>query len=464
MNKYKKLLKDTFIFAIGNIGSKFILFLLVPLYTNYMTAEEYGTSDLVFTVAQLLLPVVSLVIYDAVIRFGLSKFEKRVNVLLCAYIVLVGSGIFTASITILIGLYDPIEEWKWYLAIYVILSLDSSIQMNYLKVKDKNVLYSIISIMQTLLMAGLNILFLVVLKTGVKGYLISYIVAISITVILSFVFGGFGADLKTATFDRNLLKKMIVYSSPLVLNNISWWVVQSSDKMMVEWFIGTSALGIYSIASKIPSLINVMTNVFSQAWGISSVKEIESTNDGKFYSNVLKMYIFVSFGLCILFVSIIKPFMNIYVGELFYDAWRYVPMLLCAAVFASIAYYYGSLYGALRKTVNNMLTTVAAAIVNIIANYILLSRIGLYGAILGTLLSYIVMAHARMIDISRYILIEFSKVKYLVNCFLMLLQACLVTMDFHIFITSLITIMCYLLINVSEIKQIIKLKKQYYIN
>ena len=134
-------------------------------------------------------------------------------------------------------------------------------------------------------------------------------------------------------------------------------------------------------------------------------------------------------------------------------------MLLCAAVFASIAYYYGSLYGALKKTVNNMLTTVVAAIVNIIANYILLSRIGLYGAILGTLLSYIVMAHARMIDINRYILIEFSKEKYLVNCFLILFQACLVTMNFHIFITSLITIIFYLLINVNEIKQMIKLKK-----
>ena len=443
----------------GNIGSKFILFLLVPLYTNYMTVEEYGTSDLVFTVAQLLLPVVSVVIYDSVIRFGLSKFEKDVNVLLCGYIVLVGASIFTITITVFIGLYDPINEWKWYLSIYVILSLASSIQMNYLKVKDKNILYSTISIMQTLLMAGLNVLFLVVFKIGVKGYLISHIVAICITVILSFVFGRFGTELKTATFDHNLLKKMIVYSVPLVLNNISWWVVQSSDKMMVEWFIGTSALGIYSIASKIPSFINVMTNVFSQAWGISTVKEIESTNDRKFYSNVLKIYIFVSFGLCILLVSIIKPFMNIYVGNLFYDAWRYVPMLLCAAVFASIAYYYGSLYGALKKTVNNMLTTVVAAIVNIIANYILLSRIGLYGAILGTLLSYIVMAHARMIDINRYILIEFSKEKYLVNCFLILFQACLVTMNFHIFITSLITIIFYLLINVNEIKQMIKLKK-----
>ena len=76
-NKYKNLVKDTIIFAIGNIGSKLILFFLVPLYTAYMTQEQYGTSDLIFTIAQLILPFVSIVIYDALIRFGLSKDERN---------------------------------------------------------------------------------------------------------------------------------------------------------------------------------------------------------------------------------------------------------------------------------------------------------------------------------------------------------------------------------------------------
>ena len=76
-NKYKRLISDTVIFAIGNLGSKIILFFMVPLYTNYLSAEEYGTSDLVFTIAQLLMPFVSLVIFDAVLRFGLSKNAKN---------------------------------------------------------------------------------------------------------------------------------------------------------------------------------------------------------------------------------------------------------------------------------------------------------------------------------------------------------------------------------------------------
>ena len=76
-NKYTKLLKDTVVFAIGGIGSKVILFLLVPLYTNYLSTQEYGTADLIFTVSQFIIPFVSLVVFDATVRFALSKNEKK---------------------------------------------------------------------------------------------------------------------------------------------------------------------------------------------------------------------------------------------------------------------------------------------------------------------------------------------------------------------------------------------------
>ena len=80
-NKYKLLLKDTFIFAIGSLGSKVILFFLVPLYTNYLTTAEYGTADLVSTFSTLLVPIVSLSIERAVIRFGMKQGLEKEKVL-----------------------------------------------------------------------------------------------------------------------------------------------------------------------------------------------------------------------------------------------------------------------------------------------------------------------------------------------------------------------------------------------
>lgn len=82
MSRYKELFRDTAIFAIGSIGTKLILFLMVPLYTNYMSSAEYGTADLIFTIAQLMTSFLSIVIFDAVIRFGLSA-EKNAKMFFC---------------------------------------------------------------------------------------------------------------------------------------------------------------------------------------------------------------------------------------------------------------------------------------------------------------------------------------------------------------------------------------------
>ena len=334
-NKYKNLVKDTIIFAIGNIGSKLILFFLVPLYTAYMTQEQYGTSDLIFTIAQLILPFVSIVIYDALIRFGLSKDERPEDVLLASYIVLGIGTVLTIVITPLFGLYRPIAHWKWQLSVYIIFSAFNSSNMNYLKVKGKNVWYTVIGLIHTALMASLNIILLAVYHLGIKGYLMANIISMVVSVILSTLIARMPADLKKARFRKDLLMEMTKYSAPLILNNISWWVVHSSDKVMVEMMLDAAALGLYTVSAKIPALINVLINIFSQAWGISSVREFENSNDTKFYASVLETYAFFCFGASIMLITITKPFMRIYVADSFYESWRYVPILLASAAFAS---------------------------------------------------------------------------------------------------------------------------------
>ena len=87
-SRIKTLLKDTLVFGLGNLGTKLILFLMVPLYTNFLSDAEYGIADLVFTIAQLMSPFLSVVIFDAIIRFGLSEKEKKEDIILVGVIVL----------------------------------------------------------------------------------------------------------------------------------------------------------------------------------------------------------------------------------------------------------------------------------------------------------------------------------------------------------------------------------------
>lgn len=136
-SKYKSLIKDTGIFALGNIGSKLILFVLMPLYTNFMTTEEYGTADLVLTFARLLIPIVSVVIQDAVLRFGMMHDLREENVLLCSGAVFLATVIVTVTITPIVGLYEPVRPWRWHLCIYMLMYTACQIEFAYLKVENK---------------------------------------------------------------------------------------------------------------------------------------------------------------------------------------------------------------------------------------------------------------------------------------------------------------------------------------
>ena len=150
-----------------------------------------------------------------------------------------------------------------------------------------------------LLLVVSNIIFLVYFKFGVIGYLLSTIISLSVTALLAFVYSGAINDILVSKYNHNLMKDIIVFSIPFIFNDISWWLVHSSDKVMIEWMINKSVLGLYTAATKIPSFINSVTAIFSQAWGIASIKEFDDSNDTEFYSKVFKYFFIIIYGVCL---------------------------------------------------------------------------------------------------------------------------------------------------------------------
>jgi len=453
--KYISLIKDTMVFSLGNIGSKVIIFFLVPLYTNILTTEEYGNADLVFTISQLMMPIISVAIYNAIIRFGLEKKDHSQDVLLCGIIVWFFGCFVSVLVSPLFTFYEPVNKWRWYLIIYTDANILLTITQNYLKVKGLNFRFSIISIIQTLFLASLNVFFLVIFKWGMTGYILSNALTSLLTVFLAIVMGNVINDIKSSCFDKELLKKMVIYSAPLILNNLAWWIIQSSDKVMIELFVGASALGLYTVATRIPSLVNVVVSIFMQAWGISSTIEMDSTNDNQFYENVFNAFIVITFGAGIFINLLIKPFMSIYVGSEFFEAWKLTPILVVsAAAFSAVAAFYGALYAALKKSVNNMISTFIAAIINIVMNLVFIYLLGTIGAVFGTMISYLVLAIIRMLDVNRMMKMRIDYRVYFLNCILVIIDSVFITFDYFITIVSIITIAVFIFINIKEIKKI----------
>ena len=443
--KYKSLFKDMGIFALGTVGSKLVLFFLIPIYTHILTDEEYGIADLVFTIGNLLLPFISIAIFNGLLRFGLIKGNKK-NALLCASIIfLVGSSL-TILLTPVIDLYSPISNWKWYLCAYVIVSFARSNSLVYLKVSDKNKIFSVLSILQATFLVACNLVLLIWFKLGIRGYLLSTIISNAVLVVLAFKLGKIWEDVSTATYNKVLMKEMILYSIPFVFNDLSWWVILSFNKIMIEWYLSSAVLGIYTAASKMPALVNVLTGIFSQAWGLAAIKERDTTDDVSFYSKVFQYFSIVIFGMTILVISITKPFMNVYVGKSFVESWHYVPLLLVSAAFSAISVFGGNMFGALKRSKSIMTTTMTAGTVNIIINYLLIPVIGIYGAVIGNVVSYFVVATLRIWELKKCININFDLRKLSLLIVLTILQALFVGFDYYANRVTFLTLIAFIII------------------
>lgn len=451
--KYKELIKNIITFAFGNLGSKLILFLLLPLYTNFLTKEQYGTVEIFNSILQLVVPFASLVIFDATLKFGISKYESKENVILISlFVILLGSVVLLFFIPIL-NFYEAIKEWNILFYFYVVAFMLNAVLINYVKVKEKNLLFSIINIVQTLTLALLNILLIVFFKLGVNGYLIANILCLLVASICSVLLSGLIKDLRVAKFDFNLLKKMIKYSLPLIINNISWCVIHSSDKIMIEYFIDLNSVGLYSVASKFPALINIFISIFSSAWSISTFKEFENEKSTVFFSNIFKIYWIIIFFATVVLNSIIYFIMKNYIGVEFLESWVYVPVLLFSASFFALSSYFASMFSAFGKNIHNMISILFAAILNIILNIILIQKISIWGAVVSTFIASAVLLIYRMIVLRKFIKIDYSIFKFCISIALVILSIIFALQ--RIKIALVILIVSYILLNVWELKNII---------
>lgn len=458
-SKYKRLFSDTLIFAIGTIGSKLIVFFLLPIYTNALSSEEYGVADYIVTLSEIIRPFVSLAIYNALLRYGLSKNENKEAVVTCTVGIFVAGTIITILITPFFGFYSTISNWKWYLSLYVVAVFLHKISMIFLKVVEKNKLYAVMSIVQAAITATISILTLVTFDLGIRGYLISNIFGYVVVSVLAVIFGKMYKYVNFQAFDSLLMKKMVSYSLPFIANDISWFFIHSSDKFMIEKMMDLSALGLYSAAVKIPLMVTVISSIFSQAWSLAIVREYEGDNDKKYFNTVFNYYSICVCGVTIGLISIIKPFMSFYVGEEFYAAWKYVPLLTIATMFSIFASFFESFYSAYKKSSAIMISTSVAAITNIIVNYIGIKQFGVFGAVIGTFMAYLVLMVIRLKGAYKNFGFTCNIHKFIMMLILTLVQAVIISEDYYGSATSFIIGVLYFILIRKELFNAIDMLK-----
>lgn len=438
-NKSKRLINNTIIFFIGSLGSKFIQFFLVPLYTYVLTTEQYGVTEIVLTASNVLMPVFSLSIADGLLRFGLDKNWKKEDVLKTSLVIVFIGTICSILFIPVFASYDGLKHWMSYFLLILNFRIYRDVFAINLKINDKNLYFAIDSIIYTFALCGFSVLFLTILKMGIKGYFLSYVVANIVSIINLIIVGKPLRDLTNGKIHKSLLYDLIIYSIPMIANGIAWWVITASDRFILQYYEGASSVGIYSVASKIPTLISTFSSVFMQAWIISAVTEYDEDREKHFYSNVFHKYYVAMFVAATCLISVARIFMRFYVSPDFQIAWKYTPLLISGAIYSGMFGFFVGIYAAAKNSKSVTMTTVVGALINIVLNCAFIPIIEIQGAVIATYIAWLITTVIRIID-TRKILKFFIDYKKLAILMIINLIHCICTINLEIKYSLIISV------------------------
>lgn len=404
MERNKKLFSNSIIFTIGNLGSKFISFFMVPLYTYALTTSQFGTVDLIITTVNLFLPIASLSLFDAVFRFAMDKDADNSRVLTSGICTTLMLSMVVSLLSPLLGLLH-IKYSGYFVAILISTALFTLVQ-NFARAIGKTLTYAVAGIVNAFTFAALNILFLIYLKTGIVGYLESYLLAILCSLIYVCISLKIWRFISVGSYSFKLTKRMLAYSIPLIPNSLAWWLTNDANRFFILTFVGVAGNGLYAVANKIPTIMNMFFNVFTQAWQISAVDEYESKDNSEYYSSVFKFLQSLLFILVGAFLFIEKPFMKVFVSADYYIAWKYIPLLLIMALFSNMSAFLGTTYLAAKKTTGILVTTILGMGINLLVSFILTPKFGIYGTSFGGMLGFFMVVMMRIKDLKNIIEIK----------------------------------------------------------
>lgn len=424
MNKFRKLATNSAVFAIANLGSNLISFIFVRFYTELLTTSEYGTVDLIVTTSSLLIPLLTVAIVEAVFRFGIDESDKKSVITNGIFVVAVGNVLFALIAPFLLG-FSSFSQYVFWLSLLILTNSVENVCAQFVRGVGKVKVFAISGIVKTISLVAFNILFLLVFRLHIEGYLLSLILS-EVSVLVYLVVATKLWKYLQLKLNKQLLKSMVLYSLPLVPSSLSWWLMNASDKYMILYFVGVSANGLYTVAHKIPTVINLCNTLFMQAWQISAVEESKSEDKNDFYTTV-----FVTMATVLLLAAsslliILKPIMRILVAEEYGAVWKLSPFLVLAMVFSAFSSFLGTNYNAMKKTTGALKTTLVGAVFNIVCNYFLIQAYGVNGAAFATMSSFIVMWVYRALDTREFVRIKYPYVRLSVSIAILFIQSFLV--------------------------------------
>lgn len=396
-NRTKLFFENILVYGLGGMISKLIPFIMLPIITRlYPNSEYIGLNDLSTTFVQFAVAIAVCGMYDAMFRlfFDDDKLEAQQKVCSTALI-------FVTSITVALSvlcylfryqiarIYFGGEQYVYLVMITVIGFLVSStnqIVSAPTRIQNKRKVFLVTNTISPL------ISYSVAIPLIFKGY---YIFAMPIATIIAGVtlevaFGFMNMKFfKVSSFDKNRLKDLLKIGLPLMPNFIVYWIYNSSDKVMISHLLNSSATGVYSVASRIGHISNLIYTAFAGGWLYFAYSTMNDADQVQMKSNMFEYLGAVSFAATVALMSIVRVGFKILFPAEYFAGYLVTPYLFLAPLLLMLYQVIANQFTIVKKTYMNLVTLSTGAVLNVILNLTLIPILGIEGASAATLIGYI---------------------------------------------------------------------------
>ena len=412
--------KQSMIYGIGTILVRAVSFVLLPLYTSFFSPAEVGYVYLLFTFIAFAQVFYNHGMDSAFLKFISQDNEDKDSVLNTSILTVLLTSLLL-SIILYLGadsiseLYLGIHEPTWIILCSIILFIDvlSSRIMAYLRVIERPIYFSTISIMSVVVTITSNIYLITNLNMGILGVLYGTLAGSLIRFIMVIPLLFKGLNYKLFTF--GLYKRMFTFGLPFFPAALFFMIMEMADRYLLFHLADVETVGIYSIGYKIGSMLMFLITGFNLAWQPLFHKEQQNENRIEIFSKIATQFLIFMIlvgGIISVWLPLIVQIPigngNTLIGEDFWGSMQIIPIIMLSYIFyAAYILQMPSLYDGNNQKWSPILRGFGA-VINIGLNLLLIPKFGGMGAAIATLVAYSIMFLALFILNRRWLPISFN--------------------------------------------------------
>jgi O-antigen/teichoic acid export membrane protein len=400
-----RLTKSTFIYGIGQVLNRFIGFLLLPLFTAYLSPADYGIIAILGLISFIAVSLFSLGVNGAV---GICYFDenddvhKQQTIWTTFFILLAGTFLLYACAFLFPHQISQLAfNTKNYADLIVMTLLTAGMTILtspftlYLQFEEKAKLFVVLTIVTTLFSIALSCALVIFFKRGVHGMVESTLVASMIGLFLFSSFTFFRLKVQTS---RKMIHKLLLLGLPLVPSAFMVFVIQHGNKYILQYLSGLDAVGIYNIGFNLGMAMSLLVSALQSAWLPYFMSYVDKQEEaGILFGRILTYYVFTFGSVSLLFFIFAKPVIMIMTQPEFYEAYKVMGLSAGASFISGIFFILlPGIYFAKDVRYVTIVQIVSTAIA-IVFNFVFIHLYGLLGAALALLLGFATMVLGLMV-------------------------------------------------------------------